>query len=346
LGFLWSLGHWSLVIALFAFLFPTRAATPELRQTKNSPTPSMVWPPPPDAPRIAYVGSIGGLADLGIKRSAAGKVADALAGSRRETQEFAKPFGIALDEKGNICFTDTGANVVCFFDRSRKLWQRWEKVGTVRFASPVAVAKQGPALYVADSVLAKVVVVHERGELLSEITDGLQRPSGVAIASNLLFVVDSQLQAVCIFDLIGLPHGRFGARGTAQGEFNFPTHISADHAGHIFVTDSMNCRIQVFDLQGKFLRQVGSIGDTPGHFSRPKGSATDSFGHLYVVDANFDNVQLFDSEGRLLMDLGQAGTGPGEFWLPNGIAISRDNEIYVADSYNQRIQVFKFIGKP
>ena len=307
---------------------------------------ALVWPRPPDAPRVAYVRSIEGPADLGVKRSAFGKVANWLTGTRRESEQFVKPFGVALDEKGNLCVTDTGANVVCFFDQARKRGRRWEQVGNVRFASPVAVAKQGPKLYVADSFLGSVLVFEEEGRLLAQIKAGLERPTGLALASNRLFVVDSQLQAVCLFDLEGRPAGQFGRRGAGPGEFNFPTHISLDSAGNLCVTDSMNNRIQIFDPQGRFLRQIGSVGDTPGHFSRPKGAATDSFGHLYVVDANFDNVQLFDRQGQLLMDLGDSGTAAGQFWLPNGIAIDRDNVIYVADSYNRRIQVFKFIGQP
>jgi DNA-binding beta-propeller fold protein YncE len=306
----------------------------------------LVWPPPPETPRIAYVRSIAGPADLGVKRSAWGKVAGWLTGSRQDSGEFAKPFGVALDDSGNLCVTDTGANVVCYFDPARKLWHRWDQVGTVRFAAPVAVAKQGRTLYVADSGLGSVVVFDDDGKLRAQLTTGLQRPSGVAIVSNRLFVVDAQAQAVFRFSLEGRPLGQFGRRGAGRGEFNFPTHIGAAPDGSLLVTDSMNSRVQVFTPEGTFLRQVGSIGDTPGHFSRPKGAAVDSCGHLYVVDAAFDNLQIFDQQGRLLMDLGQAGQGPGEFWLPNGIAISRDNDIYVADSYNHRLQVFKFIGQP
>ena len=337
----------SLVVGLLAaaLLRPEPAVAARAAAPKPAPT-SLVWPGPPDAPRIAYVRSIGGPADLGVKRSALGKVATWLTGGRRESDLFVKPFGIALDENDNLCFTDTGANVVCYFDRLRKIWRRWEQAGTVRFASPVAVAKRGKTLYVADSALASVVVLDDEGRLLAEIKAGLQRPAGLAVVSNRLFVVDSQAQCVRMFDRAGQPAGQFGRRGTEAGEFNFPTHLSADGGGRLYVTDSMNSRIQVFDGEGRFLRQLGSLGDTPGHFGRPKGTACDRFDHLYVVDASFENVQLFDGQGRLLMTLGQPGQGPGEFWLPNGIAISRDNEIFVADSYNQRIQVFKFIGEP
>lgn len=320
--------------------------SPLLAAKTATPAPALVWPPPPDAPRIAYVRSFHGPPDFGIKRSVLGRFANWLTGSTPENGQLVKPFGIAFDELGNLCFTDTGANSVSYFDGVKKSLHRWEQVGKIHFASPVSVAKRGNVLYVADSALGSVIMFDAQGKLLAEIKAGLQRPSGLTIVGNRLLVVDSQAQAVLMFDLQGQPVGRFGSRGLGAGEFNFPTHLCADAAGNLFVTDSMNGRIQMFDAQGKFLRQVGQLGDVPGRFSRPKGVAVDRHGHLYVLDASFDNVQLFDGQGRLLMALGRPGNEPGEFWLPNGIAISADDEIYIADSYNHRIQVFKLINQP
>ena len=308
--------------------------------------PALVWPQPPDEPRIAWLRSLQGPPDFGIKRSTLGRIAGWLTGSTPENGRFIKPFGIAFDEQDNLCFTDTGANTVSFFDRTAKTLRRWEKLGDIRFESPVAVAKRGKILYVADSALGSVVMLDDQGKFIAEIKAGLSRPAGLTIISNRLFVADSQAQAVLIFDLQGQPVGRFGQRGGGAGEFNFPTHITADAAGHLFVTDSMNGRVQVFDDQGHFLRQVGRLGDVPGCFSRPKGVAVDREEHLFVLDANFDNVQLFDGQGRLLMGLGQPGNQPGEFWLPNGIAINAAGEIYIADTYNRRIQVFQLIHQP
>lgn len=342
--------HWRTALGNFFLggvaVLAGSATGPLLAAKPATNAPALVWPAPPDQPRIAYVRSLQGPPDFGIQRSVWGKFAHWLTGSTPANGQFIKPFGLAFDEQDNLCFTDTGANTVSYFDRSQKKLHRWEQVGEIRFASPVAVAKRGPVIYVADSARGSVIRFDEQGKLLTEIKAGLQRPAGLTLVSNRLFVVDSQAQAVLMFDLQGLPLGQFGARGTGDGEFNFPTHIGADAAGHLFVVDSMNGRIQVFDFQGRFLRKMGSLGDVPGRFSRPKGVAIDRHGNLYVLDASFDNVQLFDEQGRLLMALGQPGDQPGEFWLPNGIAINAANEIFIADSYNRRIQVFKLIHQP
>ena len=311
---------------------------------KVNPLPA--WPPPPAAPRVVYVRDIASPADIGAKPSTLNRVADWFTGAAKDKGKLDKPFGLCVDEAGNLLVTDTGANTVCLLDLARKKWTRWESVGPIRFKSPVAVARHGQTIFVADSVLGKVIAFDAKGKLLFEITSELERPSGLAVLGDKLYISDAQRHQVVVCDVRGAFLSKFGQRGGGPGEFNFPTHVSADSGGRICVTDSLNNRVQVFDAEGRFLRTFGSVGDGPGSFSRPKGVAADSEGHLYVVDAVFDNVQIFDDQGRLLMNWGETGPAPGQFWLPNAIAINRADEIYVADTHNRRIQVFRYTGKP
>jgi len=302
------------------------------------------WPAPPEDPRVLYVKSFHQPADEGIQTSAFSRFGRWLSGSQAE-QSLRKPFGIALDENQNLCLTDTGANVVCFYDRAKKKWHRWAQVGKSTFVAPVAVAKRNGMIYVADSGRPGILVFTETGRFLQEITNRVERPSGLLLQGGRLLVTDSKRHSLLAYDLLGNYQSESGRRGLNPGEFNFPPHIASDAEGNLFITDSMNSRIQVFDRDLKFKAQIGSAGDSSGHFSRPKGVAVDTLGHVYVVDGMFDNIQVFDREGKFLLYLGTTGTGAGEFWLPNGIAISGKNEIFVTDSYNQRVQVFQYIGK-
>ncbi len=306
----------------------------------------IIWPAPPAEPRVTLAQVIGRPSDAGVTVSGFSRLANWITGADKGNEPLVKPFGLALDEKDNLCLTDTGANAVSYFDRTRKTWQRWQKVGGVRFISPVAVASRNGLFFVADSGRASVVVFNLKGQLQFEITNHLARPSGLTIVDKRLLVADSQRHCVVSFDLTGHHLSEFGRRGSDVGEFNFPTHIAADKSGQLFVTDSMNGRVQVFDADGRFKNQIGAGGDAPGNFSRPKGVAVDSFGHVYVVDALFDNLQIFNAEGRFLLNLGESGSKPGQFWLPNGVAISGRNEIFIADSYNRRVQVLQYIGQP
>ena len=118
-----------------ALLLLTGCAT-----TAPRPAVAPVWPPPPDAPRIAYVRSLDTLADLGVRRSGFGKILDWLSGTSRELA-LGKPFGVALDEHDNLCVTDTANGTVSFFDRAANRGRRWDRVDGVAFIEPVAVAK-------------------------------------------------------------------------------------------------------------------------------------------------------------------------------------------------------------
>ena len=183
----------------------------------------------------------------------------------------------------------------------------------------------------------------------------MQHPVGIAVdsARKRIFVADVKAHQILILDHAGKLLNRLGSRGTAPGQFNFPTNLALDSQGRLYVSDSLNFRVQVFDAALPPIRQIGKKGDMPGCFAQPKGIAIDAEGHLYVLDSQFENVQIFSPEGQILMDFGQEGHGPGEFWLPTGIFIEHGtgptgpaDRIYIADSYNRRIQVFDYQAPP
>lgn len=306
--------------------------------------PAPVWPLPPDQPRVVYVKSISGPVDIGQTPSFFHRLAHWVTGETGQSQDLQKPFSVALDESGNLCLTDTGANTVSYCDFAHKKWRSWNAAGKIRFQSPVAVVRRNGIFYVADSQLGKILAFKDNGKLLFAISSPLKRPVGLAVNADTLAVADSQAHCVFLFDLQGHFRSQLGRRGLGPGEFNFPTDVAFDTQGHLLVNDSLNSRVQVFSADGKFLSAIGAAGDTSGNFGRPKGVAVDSFNHIYVADALFNNLQIFDLSGRLLLSLGEAGTGPGEFSLPTGLAIGTNNLIYVADGYNHRVQVLKYIG--
>lgn len=305
------------------------------------------WPPPPDAARIAFVGSIASDQDLKPGRGPGRGLGELIFG-KEPALTMLSPLGVCTDGAERVFVADSNAQVVHVFDfRSRK-YERWRPPEqTAKFSQPVAVAFDPVGhLLVCDSVAAVVFVFDSAGGFLGTLGDQrLKRPCGVAVdsAGGRVFVADAAAHQVVVLTREDVEVARIGQRGGALGEFNFPTSVAFDSKGRLYVSDSLNFRVQVFGPDLAPLMQIGRKGDLPGYFSQPKGLALDPEDHLYVVDANFEAVQLFDAEGRLLMSFGREGHGPGEFWLPCGICVDPRGRIWVADSYNRRIQAFDYL---
>jgi len=196
-----------------------------------------------------------------------------------------------------------------------------------------------------DSRSRKIYCISESKKKLQVFSDTLQleQPTGIAYLpeKKQIWVLETAAHRIAVLNESGNLIKRFGTRGDAPGEFNFPTHIWADGKGLIYVTDAMNFRIQVLDPEGNVVSVFGEAGDASGYMARPKGTATDSHGNIYVVDALFHVVQVFDIKGTFLYKFGNQGHGNEEFWMPSGIYIDKEDYIYVADTYNSRIQIFQ-----
>ncbi|MEE8448273.1 MAG: 6-bladed beta-propeller [Thermodesulfobacteriota bacterium] len=310
--------------------------------------PRLVWPSPPDRPRIEFVRAVARPEDLGINRSFFDRLLGLFAGQK--LRRMIRPYGIVYHE-GKLFVADPSARLVHVFNLdSNKYWQI--KGPAEGFRSPIGLAMSNKGdLFVSDSAAGKVFCFDRQGKLKAVFGHRrLIRPTGIAVDSlrQRLYVLDSASHELVALDLSGKEIFRWGGRGTEPGRFNYPAHIFLDGKGVIYVTDTMNFRIQLFNPQGKLLGFFGRHGDGMGEFSHPKGVAVDSRGHIYVVDSMFDAVQIFNREGKLLLSFGAPGHEPGELWLPTGIYIDSRDYIYVADSYNQRVQIFKFLreGQP
>ncbi len=314
----------------------------------NNKNVSIIWPPPPSKPRIEYLGTVSSPQDLEIKSGFMGFLKDLAFGE--EDNGMVLPMAAISNQFGQLFVADSGKKIIHRFDKLNEKYTPIKREGDKKFASPVAMATDKAGnVYVVDSDLARVFVVAVNADYAGQLAlDGnFIRPTGIAIDkdSGQIYVVDTGIHAVYIFNKDNSLVKKFGTRGTGDGEFNFPTYIWQNLEGRYLVTDSLNFRIQIFDRYGRYLSQFGSAGNATGDLARPKGVAEDSHGHVYVTDSLFHNIQVFDESGAFLLDFGVQGTSPGEFWLPVGIFISQDDKIYVADSYNHRIQMFRYIGK-
>ena len=329
----------ALWLVLVVFVAMIAACAPQYEK----PDVDMVWPLPPDEPKIKYITTIRSTLDVGKKAG----LADALFGEEK-VDVMAKPYGVAVDKEGVIYVTDPGR--VFISDLKKK---EYDFIGMTpglgKLSFPVGIGFAGDGrLFVTDISSDRVFVykdkkyagaIGEKGEL--------EGPSGVAVddKEGLVYVADSKKHVVNVYSLKNYSRIRvIGKRGSEPGEFNYPTNIALDAEGNLYVVDTGNFRVQMFDKQGIFLKSIGKLGDVPGTFARPKGIAVDSEGHIYVVDTAFANFQIFDKDGKLLLFVGGPGDPPGKFWLPAGIAVDNEDKIYVVEQYPGLVQVFQYLG--
>lgn len=317
----------------------------------------LLWPPPSDreVPRYLYLGDLVGEGNL-VRRQPDGSglrdalawlvgLADGLDRSRR----LERPQAGTLDDRGRILVTDLGRAAVFVFDEARASLDVWEQADGVRgFVAPVGIAAgPGGQTLVADADLALVARLDPDGNPLPAIGKGeLQRPTGLAYdpASRRLFVADTAAHQIKVFDLEGNLLARWGSRGDAPGQFNFPTHLAL--AGErLHVSDTLNARVQILSsVDGSPVGGVGRRGLYIGQLVRPKGVALDGEGNVYAVESYFDHLLVYNRRGEFLMAIGGVGDAPGRFHLPAGVWVDARNRIFVADTLNRRVSVFQFLG--
>jgi DNA-binding beta-propeller fold protein YncE len=326
------------VVLLFVGMLLTACTTPAQKEIR------LVWPLPPELPKIVYIRSYHGEDDF--KKSS---VLDTLLGEEVASRKLRKPYGVSA-YNGKVYVSDTSLGAVFVFNERDKKTEFLGTEGIGRLAMPIGIAvDKDNTVFVADVKQKRIFGYDETGELkVSMGKEGeLDKPAGIAINRDLgrLYVADSYGHVIHVYSTKGDFLFNFGKRGDEDGNFNFPTNVAVDSIGKVYVVDTQNFRVQIFDQDGKFIKKFGKIGDSVGFFSRPKGIGIDSDNNIYVADAAFDNFQIFNENGEVLLFVGGPGHEPGYFWLPAGAYVDENDRIYVVDSYNFRVQVFQYLSK-
>lgn len=306
----------------------------------------IVWPLPPEEPKIKYVETLQSDKDVQGKKG----LENALLGEDKKNS-LTRPYGCAVDTEGRIYATDVG-RVMVFDEKNKKLGFIGDDANTGKLAVPMGIAiGHDGRVYVADSARKRVFLYGADWKMITAVgrAGELDSPTGVAIDEKRgrIYVADTKKHKVLVYPLAGgdLIKTLGDGRGGEPGKFNFPTNLTTDQEGNLYVTDTGNFRIQEFDPDGKLVRTLGALGDKPGNFTRPKGIALDSEENLYVVDTAFNNIQVFNKKGDLLIYVGEGGFTPGQFNSPSGICIDSDDRIVVADGMNSRLQVLQYLSE-
>ncbi len=304
----------------------------------------IVFPPPPESPRIEFLMSIYKI--LPPRKSLVDVLAGPLPPDAAYLPVLPRPFGLYVRGEA-LYIVDPSLPRLTRIDLRTGATRHFGLQMEPAHISPVdiAVDAEGRA-YVTDSSLRRVFVYSPKGrfERFLAPSGTFKRPTGIDIDSEgaIIYVADTLAHNIKVLDLQGNLLKTIGKRGTAPGEFNYPVHL-AFRDGKLYVVDAMNFRVQVFDRDGHFLRVFGHHGDTYADLQSPKGIGVDSFGNIYITDAVQDMVKVFNPEGKLLLFFGESGRKLGQFSMPEDIFVDEKNRIFVADMANMRVQIFRLL---
>jgi DNA-binding beta-propeller fold protein YncE len=319
---------------------------------QQKPQADVVWPLPPDMPRVKHVRSFGSNDDLASGTFAA--LGRAFLPSASEAV-VAQPTGLALSpDERTLYVASNSAGRVLTVDLEKWSMRLMSFPDENRPAGPFGVATDAEGrLYVTDHLANVVRVYSPEGKSLLKFGElQLQRPTGIAIdrRRGLVYVTagagsESKHHRVEVFTLQGKYVRTIGTRGNDPGQFNFPANLAVSKDGSLFVVDMLNFRVQVFDPEGVLVTSFGRIGDgQPGTFDKAKSVGFDSFGNIYVVDSQQGYVQIFNDKFQPLMAFSGRARARGYMAMPTAIAISSQNTIFVADFGGAAVHQFQLIN--
>ena len=255
--------------------------------------------------RLEFVRAVSAETEVRAKRSVWKRIVDLVAGPP-EFHRMVRPYGIALDSLGRVIVSDPGVPAVHILDFEKQKYEQLRGGKGQDFRSPMGVAVD---------------------------------------AQDNIYVTDSALGIVFVFDSKGKHKSFIGQRVSRAGYFQRPTGIAVDSAAkRLYVADTLGHKVYVLDLTGHVLSSFGERGLRPGQFNFPTEIVARGQ-ELLVVDAMNFRVQTFSRDGGFVRSFGSLGERTGSLFRPKGLALDSEGNIYVADALLETVQVFNEQGR-
>ena len=286
------------------------------------------FPPAPEKPRLQFLKSFGGEADLGI--AGPGGLEKFVLGEAEQKEGITTPYGLALFD-GKLYVCDVGKRRVEVLDLTKRSFGYMTE--DRRLVNPVNICiEEDGTKYVADPTVG-AVFVFDAGNTLQAILgkDSQIRPIDVAVRGPHCYVTDYAGNRVVVLDKsTGKEIRRIGEQGDGDTQFKLISDLTFGPDGDLYVTDKIKARIFQFDPSGNLKRTIGRRGDNVDEFVRPKGIAVDSANRMWVIDSGVslspslwstEVAKIYDSQGRLLLFFGGPGNEPSNMNLPAKIIL-------------------------
>ena len=209
----------------------------------------LVWPEPPDKPRIRYLRSLTGPLDFKENNQTAGFL-NWLLGERQEDLPLLGPFAVATSRSGSVWVADNGARALYQLDLTRRKTNFFKEFAGTRLISPsgVAVDDERQRIFLSDAGHGRIFILDFEGNYIESWgpEKGFERPAGLALdSSGRLLVADAMGGFVYVFNLDGTIASQIGSKVNPDGRFIRPLSVAAGPRGEILILDAMSFRVEV-----------------------------------------------------------------------------------------------------
>ncbi len=214
--------------------------------------------------------------------------------------ELQSPWGVAMDNSGNLFFADAGNNCI-------------RKISIMGVISTIA--GNGTAGYLGDGTAATAAE--------------LNTPTGIATdgAGN-IYVADywnNRIRKISTAGIITTIAGNGTIGWTGDGapatnaELNNPSGVAVDTAGNVYVADNDNFAIRKVDGSGIITTYAGQLGysgtsgdggmATAARIGNETSVYADKLGNLFIADRGNSRIRVVNAAGIISTEAGNGGLG-------------------------------------
>ncbi len=122
----------------------------------------------------------------------------------------------------------------------------------------------------------------------------LESAWGIDVVNGLVYVSDTKLDDVQVFEVNGSYVGKLGSKGNAAGQFNQPSELANDSSGNIYVADANVGRVQEFSYS--VLPPSGDTTPPTVTLTSPTAKQVLPASEVTITGSATDNVALGDLE--------------------------------------------------
>jgi sugar lactone lactonase YvrE len=243
-----------------------------------------------------------------------------------------QPWGVAVDDNGDVYVADYGCHCVYVFNQQGT---NIRTIGTPEsygnsaeeFENPADIALRGDVLYIVEESNHCVQKISASGQFISKFgSDGsgdgqLCTPRGICLdRDGRVYVSEYSNNRVSVFE----GDGTFAYHIT--GNLCDPWGLTFDPSGNLHVANYSSNYVSIFGPDGKYISQYNS------QVTNPAGIAIDEEGHTFIAEYYDRGYYDYESRFSILNSNHELIKHVQEFKNASGITVDKEGYVYVCSS--------------